>query len=69
MQLDFFSDTIFLCCLVGKRRLDQALAERPGLDIQISWLPFQLDPTMPVEGIDRKEHLTERFGSVAAAME
>jgi len=40
MQLDIFSDTICLCCLVGKRRLDQASAERPGLDIQISWLPF-----------------------------
>ncbi|MBT7486574.1 MAG: DsbA family oxidoreductase, partial [Rhodospirillales bacterium] len=42
MQLDIFSDTICPYCLIGKRRLDQALAERPGLDVQISWLPFQL---------------------------
>jgi predicted DsbA family dithiol-disulfide isomerase len=69
MQLNIFSDTICPYCLIGKRRLDQALAERPGLDIQISWLPFQLDPEMPVEGRNRKQHLTERFGSVEAAME
>ena len=69
MQLDIFSDAICPYCFIGKRRLDQALAERPGLDVQISWLPFQLDPEMPVEGIDRKQHLTARFGSVEAAME
>jgi predicted DsbA family dithiol-disulfide isomerase len=69
MQLDIFSDTICPYCVIGKRRLDQALAERPGLDVQINWLPFQLDPEMPIEGIDRKQHLAERFGSVETAME
>jgi predicted DsbA family dithiol-disulfide isomerase len=68
MQLDIFSDTICPYCLVGKRRLDQAIAERPDIDITISWLPFQLDPDMPVEGRDRQEHLIERFGTVDEAM-
>ena len=68
MQLDIFSDTICPYCLIGKRRLDQAIAERPGLDINISWLPFQLDPDMPVEGRDRQQHLIERYGTVEKAM-
>jgi len=68
MQLDIFLDTICPYCLIGKRRLDQAIAERPGLDIEISWLPFQLDPDMPVEGRDRQQHLIERYGTVDKAM-
>ncbi len=62
MQIDVFSDTVCPWCLIGKRRLEQALAARPQTDLQITWRSFQLNPEMPGEGMDRQTYLTEKFG-------
>jgi predicted DsbA family dithiol-disulfide isomerase len=51
---------------VGKRRLEQALEKRPDLDISLRWLPFQLSPDMPPEGIDRREYYVSIFGEKRA---
>lgn len=59
-----FADLICPWCFIGKRSLDVALdrlAEH-GVDVEIEWLPYQLNPTMPAEGMDRKEFRTMRFG-------
>ncbi len=50
-------------CYVGKRRLEKAatLAGRP--DVRVRWHPFQLNPRMPREGMNRKEYRTRKFGS------
>ncbi|MDA0369289.1 MAG: DsbA family oxidoreductase [Proteobacteria bacterium] len=63
MKIDIISDTICPWCFVGKRRLEAALAERPELDVEIVWHPYQLNPTTPKEGVDRKDYLREKFGS------
>lgn len=62
MRLDIYSDTICPWCFVGKRRLERALAMRPGVDIAIQWRAFQLNPGMPAEGMDRREYLEIKFG-------
>jgi len=63
MQLDIFSDTICPWCYVGKRRLERALKTRPQHDIAIAWRAFQLNPTMPSEGMDRRNYIESKFGS------
>ena len=49
-------------CYIGKRRLEKAIAAHGG-PVQVRWLPFQLNPTMPKEGISRREYRTKKFGS------
>jgi predicted DsbA family dithiol-disulfide isomerase len=64
-RLDIISDAICPWCYVGKRHLEQALpvlAEQ-GLDFEVHWHPFQLNPDMPEGGIDRREYRTSKFGS------
>ncbi len=63
MKIDIVSDTVCPWCFIGKRKLEKALAERPDLDVEITWRPFQLHPDMPIEGADRKEFIAKKFGS------
>jgi len=62
MQIDVVSDTICPWCFIGKRRLERALALRPNIVVDISWRPFQLNPDMPAEGMDREAYLRLKFG-------
>lgn len=63
MQIDVVSDTICPWCYIGKRRLERALAASGGPHALIGWRPFQLNPDMPVEGMEREAYLTTKFGS------
>jgi len=67
MQIDIYSDAICPWCFIGKRRLERAVAARPGLELEITWRPFQLNPEMPAEGIDRQEYLAAKFGGAERA--
>lgn len=49
-------------CFIGKRRLEKAIAEA-GLPVEIHWRPYQLDPTIPPEGKDRRAYMEAKFGS------
>ncbi len=62
MRIDIISDTICPWCFIGKRRLERALEERPDLDVEIAWHPFQLNPDMPSGGLDRETYLNAKFG-------
>ena len=66
-QLDIVSDTICPWCYVGKRRLEAALPvlAAEGLIFEITWRPFQLNPTMPIEGVERRAYRSAKFGSWA----
>ena len=63
IKLDILSDPICPWCLIGKTNLDNALAQFPDVKIQIEWHPFQLNPDMPLKGMDRREYLTTKFGN------
>jgi predicted DsbA family dithiol-disulfide isomerase len=60
--VDVISDVICPWCFIGKRRLGKAIAAFGG-QVSVRWLPFQLNPTMPKEGISRREYRTRKFGS------
>lgn len=65
LQLQVVADLICPWCFIGKRSLDQALKilEEQGVVVEVDWLPYQLNPAMPTQGMDRKEFRTVRFGS------
>ncbi len=65
VKLDIISDPICPWCLIGKVQLDRALAERPDHPFAIEWHPFQLNPDMPREGMDRDDYLRAKFGDKA----
>ena len=65
MQIDIYSDIVCPWCYVGKRRLERALTSVGG-DIHVTWRPFQLNPTMPLDGMDRSAYLKAKFGSLEA---
>ncbi|MBI3356772.1 MAG: DsbA family oxidoreductase [Nitrospirae bacterium] len=52
MTIDVYSDVVCPWCYVGKRRLERGLM-MAGNDARITWRPFQLNPTMPKDGMDR----------------
>ena len=66
VQIQIVSDLVCPWCYVGKRRLERALAARPGVPARVSWLPFQLSPDMPREGKDRQAHYATIFGAERA---
>jgi predicted DsbA family dithiol-disulfide isomerase len=59
---DVISDVICPWCYIGKRRLEKAIAALDG-PVEVRWLPFQLNPAMPKEGISRRAYRTTKFGS------
>ena len=67
MKIDIISDTVCPWCFIGKRRLERALSMRPEMVPEISWYPFQLNPEMPEEGIERTLYLSLKFGSAERA--
>lgn len=67
MHIDIISDIVCPWCLIGKRRLEKALAARPGLEANIHWHPYQLHGELPSEGMGRAEMLVKKFGSADKA--
>ncbi len=67
IKLDVISDPICPWCYIGKTHLDRALAMRPDHGFVIEWHPFQLNPTMPPEGMDRRAYLETKFGGPEGA--
>lgn len=68
VRLDIISDPICPWCYVGKANLDLALAENPMHPFTIEWHPFQLNPDMPLEGMDRRAYLEGKFGGKEGAV-
>jgi predicted DsbA family dithiol-disulfide isomerase len=64
--IDVILDVVCPWCFIGKRRLDAALVELAALDPDImpvvSWHPFELNPDLPPEGVDRRSYLEAKFG-------
>jgi predicted DsbA family dithiol-disulfide isomerase len=68
IKLDIMSDPICPWCYIGKAHLDRALASEPDHPFLIEWHPFQLNPDMPAEGMDRRAYLEGKFGGKEAAV-
>jgi predicted DsbA family dithiol-disulfide isomerase len=64
MRIDVVSDVACPWCAIGVSALERALA-RIGGDlgaIEVHLQPFELNPTMGVEGADATQYLTEKYG-------
>jgi predicted DsbA family dithiol-disulfide isomerase len=65
VKLEIASDVVCPWCYIGKRRLEKALGLlKNELTLRVSWLPFQLNPGMPREGVPRAEYRKAKFGSL-----
>ena len=62
MKIKIFSDMICGWCFIGQTKLNRALKSFPETKFEIEHIPFQLNPDMPIEGIDRNEYLKIKFG-------
>ncbi|MCF6443285.1 DsbA family oxidoreductase [Nereida sp. MMG025] len=68
VKLDIISDPICPWCYIGKTHLFKALEQVPDHPFTIEWHPFQLNPDMPAEGMDRREYLETKFGGKDGAV-
>lgn len=62
IKIDVVSDVICPWCFLGKRRLDKALASIPEIPAEVTFRPFFLDPTIPVDGLSREKYMRDKFG-------
>lgn len=67
MVIDIYADVVCPWCYIGERRLERALAQRPGLQVERRWQPFQLQPDMPAEGLAWADFARQKFGGVERA--
>lgn len=65
VEVDVFADVICPWCAVGDARLAKAIAMTPGVEIRRRWRAFQLNPTMPPDGMDRRAYINAKFGGPA----
>jgi predicted DsbA family dithiol-disulfide isomerase len=62
MKIKVFADTICGWCFIGQARLNNVLKNFPETKFEIEHVPFQLNPDMPKEGIERDKYLEIKFG-------
>ena len=68
LRIDIISDVMCPWCIIGYRQLAAALTAK-GVAHDIHWHPFELNPNMPPEGQDMREHLAEKYGTTPAQSE
>ncbi len=62
VDIEIVSDFVCPWCLIGTRRLEQALEAMPEVEAGWTYQPFMLDPTTPPEGVDLRERLRRKYG-------
>ncbi|MBK3736833.1 DsbA family oxidoreductase [Azospirillum brasilense] len=67
MLIETYADLICPWCYIGKRRLARALADRPRVQVELRWQPFQLNPDMAAGGMERSAYLAAKFGGTERA--
>lgn len=61
LLIDLVADVVCPWCYLGWRRVKSAVALRPDVEPLIVWRPYQLDPTLPEQGVDRKAYMAGKF--------
>lgn len=66
VALELYADVVCPWCWIGDRRLAAAIetlkGEMPDVTFDVTWRPFQLDPTIPAEGLDWEQVVEQKFG-------
>ncbi len=64
LKIDIVSDVVCPWCVIGYKQLTNALQATPErFDVAIHWHPFELNPRMPPEGQNLREHLAQKYGT------
>lgn len=64
LTIEITSDFICPWCLVVDKRLNRAIEQlKAPVNIKRLWYPFELNPTMPEAGMNRKTYRSNKFGS------
>jgi predicted DsbA family dithiol-disulfide isomerase len=64
LKIDFISDVSCPWCVIGLRSLQEALRRiADGIEADIRFQPFELNPNMPPEGQNIVEHVAEKYGA------
>lgn len=61
LRIDVVADIVCPWCYLGWRRVLAAAALRPDIEATIVWRPYQLDPSLPEQGVDRKAYMAAKF--------
>jgi len=69
LEVDVISDVMCPWCYIGKTNLDTAISQLDDIDVEVRWRPYQLDATLPKEGLDRATYLNNKFGGEKGAKE
>jgi len=70
LTIEVVSDVVCPWCYIGKRRLEKALELAKGeLEVEVRWLPFQLNADMPPAGMARADYRKAKFGSIERGRE
>jgi predicted DsbA family dithiol-disulfide isomerase len=64
IAIDVISDVVCPWCYIGKRFLEQAIALKPEIAVEVRFRPYFLNPWVPREGMSREDYLIAKFGSV-----
>ena len=62
IRIDIISDVVCPWCYLGKARLEKALSMMGEVEADIHWRPFLLDPSIPRDGVNRKDYMLKKFG-------
>ena len=62
MRIEVWADVVCPWCWIGETRLYRALQERPDVEAEVVWRPFQLQPDLPREGLPWDEVIRTKFG-------
>ncbi|WP_148334804.1 DsbA family oxidoreductase [Acinetobacter lwoffii] len=69
MRVDIWSDVVCPFCYIGKKRLEAA-AQEAGIELEVYWHSFQLDPEAPVrQEVSNSERLAQKYGRTVAEVE
>lgn len=66
LTIDLWADVVCPWCYIGERRLLRALRE-VGAEAVVRWRPYQLDPTLPPEGVPWSDYVQRKFGGLERA--
>ena len=67
IRIDIVSDVVCPWCIIGFKQLQRALGELGDeVEADLHWHPFELNPQMPPEGQDVREHLAQKYGTTTA---
>ena len=63
VSVDIWSDVMCPWCAIGYTQFARAVAQLGGeIEVEARWMPFELNPDLPPEGVSQVEHLGKVYG-------